>query len=188
MAVPDAGSQTASPELPAEDSCGRLRPQPARASNTAPCQILPVLNLGYHLDTDATNTGGKPLQKLDLTVGHQSFDGIGSQADITAATVSVSYDNGKTWTDAHVGTPAAAISRRTGRTPRRTGPHRGSGSRPGTPSAAQSARLSKTLTRSADDSPLPPRGQVLHALLVLTRDWTAAGAPASNVPIRGYIP
>jgi len=102
MAVPDAGSQTASPELPAENSCGRLRPQPAKASNTAPCQILPVLNLGYHLDTDATNTGGKPLQKLDLTVGHQSFDGIGSQADITAATVSVSYDNGKTWTDTHV--------------------------------------------------------------------------------------
>lgn len=32
------------------------------------------------------------------------------------------------------------------------------------------------------------RGRVLHALLILIRDWTAAGAPAQNVPMRGYTP
>ncbi|NUR60691.1 MAG: hypothetical protein HOV87_18825 [Catenulispora sp.] len=88
------------PALPAEDSCHpRTRPQEA---NPAPCRILPILNLGYHLDSDATNTSRKPLQKLDLTVGHQSFDGIGSQAAVTGVTVSVSFDSGKTWSDAHV--------------------------------------------------------------------------------------
>ncbi|NUR61793.1 MAG: hypothetical protein HOV87_24500 [Catenulispora sp.] len=85
----------ADPALPAQDIC------PVQGPAASPCRILPVLNLGYNLRTDSANASGKPLQKLELTVGHQSFDGVGSHAAATGATVSVSFDGGRTWTAAH---------------------------------------------------------------------------------------
>jgi hypothetical protein len=87
---------TGLPALPAGDLCQ------AQGASSTPCQILPVLNLRYQLKTDATNTGHSPVQKLELTVGHEQFDGRGSHAAVTGATVSVSFDGGKTWTAARV--------------------------------------------------------------------------------------
>lgn len=72
-------------------------------SVTHPCQVLPVLNLDYHLSTDASNTSGSAVQAMQLDVGHLTYDGQGSHAPITSATVSVSFDGGKTWTHAVVG-------------------------------------------------------------------------------------
>ncbi|MEY9861091.1 hypothetical protein ABH935_006731 [Catenulispora sp. GAS73] len=85
------------PALPADDFC--------YAANFGPtgCEILPALSLDYQLATDGSNTSRLPVQLLDLSVGHQSYQGQGSHAAITGATVSVSYDAGKTWV------PAAAV-------------------------------------------------------------------------------
>ncbi|GAA1974672.1 hypothetical protein [Catenulispora subtropica] len=82
--------------LPAADYCG------AQGGGTTPCSILPVLNLGYRLATDDTNTSHGPVQTLDLQVGHQSYSGVGANARATGATVSVSFDKGATWTKATV--------------------------------------------------------------------------------------
>jgi hypothetical protein len=69
---------------------------------TAPCQILPVLSLSYHLATDYTNTGKVGTQSLSLDVSHLTYDRLGSHARITSASVSVSFDGGKTWQSATV--------------------------------------------------------------------------------------
>ncbi|WP_194898446.1 hypothetical protein [Catenulispora pinisilvae] len=84
------------PTLPADDFC--------YASNfvNMQCEILPALSLNYQLSTDGSNTSHLPVQLLDLGVGHQSYQGQGSHAAITGATVSVSYDAGKTWVPATV--------------------------------------------------------------------------------------
>ncbi|MEZ0110982.1 hypothetical protein ABH920_004997 [Catenulispora sp. EB89] len=74
----------------------------AQAGGTTPCSILPVLNLNYQLATDDTGTSHGPVAVLALTVGHQSYNGAGSNAAITAESVSVSYDKGVTWTPASV--------------------------------------------------------------------------------------
>ena len=85
----------ASDTLPASDVCDNgVMPQP--------CQVLPILNLNYHLFTDATNTSGSAVQAMRLDVGHLSYDGHGSHAPVTSATVSVSFDGGKTWKRAAV--------------------------------------------------------------------------------------
>jgi len=83
---------TGNPTLPSGDTCS------AQGTSTTRCQILPLLNLSYALQgTDGLNTSHSAVQTLDLTVGHQSYNGTGSTAAITGATVSVSYDAGKTW-------------------------------------------------------------------------------------------
>ena len=83
---------TGNPALPSGDTCS------AQGTGTTPCRILPLLNLQYDLQgTDGSNTSHSAVQTLDLTVGHQSYRGIGSTARITGATVSVSYNAGKTW-------------------------------------------------------------------------------------------
>lgn len=69
---------------------------------TAPCHILPALNLNYHLYTDATTKSGAPLQTLLLNVGHLSYDGLGSHAAVTSVKVAVSFDGGKSWQPALV--------------------------------------------------------------------------------------
>lgn len=84
------------PTLPADDVCY------AANFEALKCQILPALSLDYQLATDGSNTGHLPVQLLDLGVGHQSYQGQGSHAAITGATVSVSYDAGKTWVAATV--------------------------------------------------------------------------------------
>jgi hypothetical protein len=68
----------------------------------APCQVLPVLNLSYHMFTDDTNTARTVSQGLELNVGHVTYDGQGSHAAITSASVSVSFDGGATWQQARV--------------------------------------------------------------------------------------
>ena len=82
------------PALPSDVFCA--------LGGTAPCHIMPVLSLSYHLATDTTNTSGSPLQALLLNVNHLSYDGLGSHAAITSASVSVSFDGGKTWQPALV--------------------------------------------------------------------------------------
>ncbi|MBM9506181.1 hypothetical protein [Actinacidiphila acididurans] len=67
------------------------------------CEILPVLTLNYQLDTDELNTSDAPVQQLKLDVGHLTYDGIGSHAAITSASVDVSFDGGTTWQHAVVG-------------------------------------------------------------------------------------
>lgn len=81
--------------LPPEDDC-------AGQSAGTPCQILPALTLDYRLATNELNTSSSPVQEMRLQVGHVSYDGAGSHAAITSATVSVSFDGGTTWQPAVV--------------------------------------------------------------------------------------
>jgi hypothetical protein len=81
--------------LPASDTClGQSAP--------SPCRVLPALTLGYHLATSQDNTSNARTQVLHLRVGHVSYGGAGSQAPITSAAVSVSFDGGKSWRRATV--------------------------------------------------------------------------------------
>jgi hypothetical protein len=82
--------------LPAAVSCSR------NGSIAAPCQILPILNLDYHLATDLTGTSRSSVQAMRFDVSHLTYLGHGSHAPITAASVSVSFDGGKSWTPAAV--------------------------------------------------------------------------------------
>jgi hypothetical protein len=86
MRVNDSG-----PTLPANgDYCDGFSP-------TTPCRVLPAPALHYDLATDQTGTSFSPVQTMELTGGHLSYDGTGAQACITSASVSVSFDNGTTW-------------------------------------------------------------------------------------------
>ncbi|WP_370364374.1 hypothetical protein [Catenulispora sp. GP43] len=96
ITVPYTPTPNPASNLPAGDFCQ------AQGSSTTPCSVLPVLNLNYQLATDGFNTTHGPVGALLLTVGHQSYGKAGSQAAITGATVSVSYDKGATWTAASV--------------------------------------------------------------------------------------
>jgi hypothetical protein len=82
--------------LPATDTCDD------QGLLVAPCQILPLLDLNYHLPTDTLNSSGSAQQVMRLHVDHLGYDGHGSHAPITGATVSVSFDGGVTWTPATV--------------------------------------------------------------------------------------
>lgn len=77
--------------LPAADLCSYTE------IIAAPCQILPILDLDYHLATDLTGTSRSRVQFMRLDVSHLSYSGHGSHAPITAASVSVSFDSGKSW-------------------------------------------------------------------------------------------
>lgn len=67
------------------------------------CEILPVLTLNYQLAENELNTSSAPVQQMNLDVGHQTFDGIGSHAAITSTSVDVSFDGGATWQPAVLG-------------------------------------------------------------------------------------
>ncbi len=82
--------------LPTAVSCSR------DDSIAAPCQILPVLSLDYHLATDLTGVSRSSVQALRFDVSHLTYLGHGSHSPITAASVSVSFDAGKSWTSAVV--------------------------------------------------------------------------------------
>lgn len=85
--------------LPSDDAC---YPLTAGGVSAGPCQILPVLTLNYQLATSETDTSSAPVQHMRLTVGHLTYDGNGSHAPITSATVAVSFDGGTTWQPAVV--------------------------------------------------------------------------------------
>ncbi|MBO0871365.1 MAG: hypothetical protein J2P15_22655, partial [Micromonosporaceae bacterium] len=61
------------------------------------CEILPVLRMSYQLAEDEQNASSAPVQQMTLDVGHQTYDGKGSHAAITSASVAVSFDDGTTW-------------------------------------------------------------------------------------------
>ena len=83
------------PLLSEGDSC-TLRP------TTTPCHILPALALNYDLNSDSSGASTLPVQTMRVDVSHLSYDGRGSHAPITSTTVSVSFDQGKTWQAADV--------------------------------------------------------------------------------------
>jgi hypothetical protein len=86
--------------VPFDPNKGSTLPAPSVCQGqtaSTPCVILPALTLNYQLDTDENNTSTSPVQVLNLTVGHVSYDGAGSHAPITATSVEVSFDNGSTW-------------------------------------------------------------------------------------------
>lgn len=85
--------------LPSDDAC---YPLTAVGVSAGPCQILPVLTLNYQLATSETDTSSAPVEHMRLTVGHLTYDGYGSHAPITSATVAVSFDGGATWQSAAV--------------------------------------------------------------------------------------
>jgi hypothetical protein len=58
------------------------------------CEVLPVLTLDYRLAENELGASDAPVQKLNLDIAHETFDGIGSHAKITSASVQVSFDGG----------------------------------------------------------------------------------------------
>ena len=97
LTVPYTPQAAAGSALPSSDGCYG----PGQPAGTQ-CAVLPVLNLDYHLVSDEDNTSSAPIQRMNLTVGHVSYDGAGSHARITSAAVSVSFDGGTTWKPAIV--------------------------------------------------------------------------------------
>ncbi|MBS2547342.1 hypothetical protein KGQ19_10695 [Catenulispora sp. NL8] len=72
----------------------------AAGQQSAPCQIMPILTIGYQYGAlSQTNVALSPVQSLVLDIGHHSFGGYGSHAPITSAQASVSFDGGTTWQD-----------------------------------------------------------------------------------------
>jgi hypothetical protein len=72
----------------------------AAGQPSAPCQIMPVLAIGYQYTAlSPTNVSQSPVQSLVLDIGHHSFGGHGSLAPVVSAQVSVSFDGGTTWQD-----------------------------------------------------------------------------------------
>ncbi|HEX3811734.1 MAG TPA: carboxypeptidase-like regulatory domain-containing protein [Mycobacteriales bacterium] len=61
----------------------------------SPCSVLPLLTVNYQLQNDIDGTAPAGPDRLDLTLGH--LPGAAA-APITAAKVSVSFDDGATWT------------------------------------------------------------------------------------------
>lgn len=70
---------------------------------TGTCEVLPVLTLNYQLAENELGASSARVQRMNLDVGHETFDGIGSHATITSASVQVSFDGGTTWQPAVLG-------------------------------------------------------------------------------------
>jgi hypothetical protein len=77
-------------------------------SKTTPCQVLPLLNISTRLAASEDNTAAPGAESMGLTIGHVSYNGTGSHAAITSATVQVSFDGGKTWQTAQLTRTGAA--------------------------------------------------------------------------------
>jgi hypothetical protein len=86
---------------PASDpvlSANKATPLCVGETASTPCRVLPAITVRYDLTgTDLTGTTKSPVQVLNLDVAHVSYNGVGSLSPITSATVSVSFDGGKTW-------------------------------------------------------------------------------------------
>ncbi|NUR30965.1 MAG: hypothetical protein HOV83_34810 [Catenulispora sp.] len=97
VTIPYSGHDDPSMKLPAGTYCGAAD---VSGDATAPCSVLPALSLNYQLNgLTNRNTTHSPMQNLVLHVGHISYGDVGSQAGITSAQVSVSFDDGATWKD-----------------------------------------------------------------------------------------
>jgi hypothetical protein len=78
-------------------------PHHCQASDPArQCQSFGALTVDYRLAADLSTSSSAPVQVLGLHVGHVAYSGAGSHAPITSATVSTSFDNGKTWQPAQI--------------------------------------------------------------------------------------
>jgi hypothetical protein len=97
VTVPYTPQAAAGSALPSSDGCYG----PGQPAGTQ-CEVLPVLNLDYRLVSNEDNTSSAPIQRMNLTVGHVTYSGMGSHARITSAAVSVSFDGGTTWQPAIV--------------------------------------------------------------------------------------
>ena len=95
---------------PAAESGAALTPQAncVGQSATTPCSVLPLLNISTQLAVSESNTAAPGAETMGLTLGHVSYNGTGSHAAITAATVQVSFDGGKTWQAAQLTRTGAA--------------------------------------------------------------------------------
>ncbi|WP_370348069.1 hypothetical protein [Catenulispora sp. EB89] len=83
--------------LPDGNYCPAAR---AAGQPSAPCQIMPVLTVGYKYGgLSQTNVSTGRNQVLVLDIGHHSFGGHGSLAPVVSARVSVSFDGGTSWQD-----------------------------------------------------------------------------------------
>ncbi|KUN59300.1 hypothetical protein AQJ54_40330 [Streptomyces griseorubiginosus] len=74
----------------------------AGQSDSTPCLVLPLLTAHYDLATDGTGTSHCTEQSMGVEIGHVTYQGAGSRAAITSATVQVSFDAGQTWHNATV--------------------------------------------------------------------------------------
>jgi hypothetical protein len=74
----------------------------AGQSDSTPCLVLPLLTAHDDLATDSTGTSHRTEQSMGLEIGHVTYQGAGSRAAITSATVQVSFDDGQTWQNASV--------------------------------------------------------------------------------------
>jgi hypothetical protein len=81
--------------LSGDDSC-------YQDTELTPCQVSGAITADYRLAADLTNTSGARLQSMALHVGHVAYHGVGSRSPITSVTVSVSFDDGRTWRRAAV--------------------------------------------------------------------------------------
>jgi hypothetical protein len=81
---------------------GPTMPSNGTCAGTGPCRILPALAVHYDLAADESGTSNAAMQNMGLNISHLSYDGVGSHARITKATVSVSFDGGGTWQPANV--------------------------------------------------------------------------------------
>ncbi|BBB01408.1 hypothetical protein RVR_8820 [Actinacidiphila reveromycinica] len=74
----------------------------AGQSDSTPCLVLPLLTAHYDLATDGTGTSHRTEQRMGVEIGHVTYQGAGSRAAITSATVQVSFNDGQTWQKASV--------------------------------------------------------------------------------------
>jgi hypothetical protein len=77
-------------------------------SSTTPCLVLPMLDVSTRLATSEDGTAAPGTETMALNIGHVSYNGTGSHAAITAATVQVSFDGGTTWQTAQLTRTGAA--------------------------------------------------------------------------------
>jgi len=79
-------------------------------STATPCEVLPLLNITRQLAESETGTAAPGAETMGLAIGHASYNGTGSHAAITSASVQVSFDGGTTWQTVKLTATGAASS------------------------------------------------------------------------------
>jgi hypothetical protein len=72
--------------------------------------VLPLLNITRQLAESETGTAAPGTETMGLAIGHASYNGTGSHAAITSASVQVSFDGGTTWQTVKLTATGAASS------------------------------------------------------------------------------